>query len=336
MNMTTASTKDNKPVVNSFPPINRGTSITIPVIIKRLDETPFDLTDYKVYFTLKAVPFDHDYEDARAYIKREITFEETDGTTGRFDIVLSSQETWLDPGAYYFDIEIAKDGAIARLGQFETEIVGGVTNRDISLAPSSIVMSDAVFMTPSPNTTLTYITDLISDPPKDIIETVQAEPAYIMETLDKEDEPVRNIKFYNYAPRVSFPISITAGEDDQHYAFTFDQFFPFELPDVCPLKGGRFTIRNRTVTFELSREMTMQVSDMFVQHSPDITFNAQMVKTPSSVEYHVADNATVGQIHFRFTDGNDVIDIAGNYQMPDDQGSTSTWMLTVNWYNWVD
>lgn len=40
--------------VFEFDDLHRGTSYTIPIIMNKVDGTPFDLTEYTAIFTLKA------------------------------------------------------------------------------------------------------------------------------------------------------------------------------------------------------------------------------------------------------------------------------------------
>ena len=133
----------NKITVTQFDDIARGTSLTIPVLIKRLDETPFDLTGYSAHFTLKAEKFDNDYDDNRALITKDIEIGER-GCKGRFNIVLSSKETWLEPGEYHFDIELVHNHGVARLATFNTKIVGGPTNRTVDHEEGHIFFSDCI------------------------------------------------------------------------------------------------------------------------------------------------------------------------------------------------
>lgn len=339
MNLTTKKTETQKVKtipVTQFQEISRGTSLRIPVQIKRIDGTAFDLTDYRILFTLKAVEYDHDYDDLRALIYREIEFDEETGPEGAFDIILSSQETWLDPGRYFFDIEIEKGGAIARLAQFETAIVGGVTNRNISDEQSSIFMADAINLTVTPEETITFVTALVSDPPKDLIETIEADPPYIMEVLDDEEDPVRHLKFYNYGPRVSFPMTCEAMHDDEDHVFTFDTAFGPELPEVCPLKGGMLIINGNKLTLDFAKDMRIFVMDMLTHTRHGYLHKNQFFEVKSGEEFWLQDIANIGAIHFRAFADNDVIDIEGHYFMPDDRGKVSTWILNVNWYNWVD
>lgn len=339
MNLTTKKTETQKTKaipITQFQEISRGTSLRIPVQIKRIDGTAFDLTDYRILFTLKAVEYDHDYDDLRALIYREIEFDEETGPQGTFDIILSSQETWLDPGKYFFDIEIEKDGAIARLAQFETAIVGGVTNRNLSDEQTSIFMADAINLTVTPEETITFVTALVSDPPEDLIETIEADPPYIMEVLDDEEDPVRHVKFYNYGPRVSFPMTFTATTAGEPTMINFATFFTKGFPEVCPLRHAYIEVDGRKIIFHTPTEMTVYVADMISHRFSGNHSHGIFKQTTTEEPIWVGDDVNVGSIHFRLEAGNNTVDIEGHYHMPDDPGPRSTWILNVNWYNWED
>ncbi len=117
--------------VFEFDDIYRGTSLTLPIIIKKTDGTEFDLTGYTALFTLKPAQSDHDYDDDRGLIIKEFEpYTDDPNKVGRIDIVLTSKETWLTPGLYYFDVVLMNGASSQRVLLASTNIVGGPTNRN--------------------------------------------------------------------------------------------------------------------------------------------------------------------------------------------------------------
>lgn len=86
--------------------ISRGTSVMIPIILKKDNDTILDVTGYELVFTLKAQQSDFDYDDDRALITK--TFQPAP-EMGRFNVCLTSKETWLEPGVYYFDLMLSRN-----------------------------------------------------------------------------------------------------------------------------------------------------------------------------------------------------------------------------------
>lgn len=114
-----------------FPPIQRGTSFRIPILITKENEEPFNLTGYKLHMTLKPVPCDFDYDDTYAVLSKDGTI--IDEFNGRADFLITSKESWIPPREYFFDIELINTkGAVTRLCTFCTEIIGGPTNETIN------------------------------------------------------------------------------------------------------------------------------------------------------------------------------------------------------------
>lgn len=323
--------------VYHFQDLHRGTSVTIPVAIKKKDGTSFDLSEYKVHFTLKPMQSDYDYDDIRAYISKDIEVEPEQAAKGRFDINLSSKETWLTPGMYYFDIMLVKGHSVARLCLCQTEIVGGPTNNtvDHEVGPA-IFMTDLLALQPDGTEGFVIQTDLVSDPPENMVETLECDPPYLIEAVGEGEDPRRHLKLRVHGPRLSFPVQATIARDSNPHPVFFGNFFKAELPDICPVNDMVMTINNRKIKFTLPKTMEMLYTDMYVQHSPEVTFNADSKKTDTNHEIVVGDNVTAGQLHIQMYDGNDYIDINGNYSMNDDLGGYSVWFFTVNWYNWVD
>lgn len=109
--------------------IQKGTSARIPVAVKTPEGEPVDLSDYKIYFTIKRQPGDHVYDDSTALVKKE--FMAQDPVGGTFYVLLKPRETYLHPGYYYFDFEVARGPHVFRLGTFQFQVIDGVTNRSV-------------------------------------------------------------------------------------------------------------------------------------------------------------------------------------------------------------
>lgn len=330
-----------KITVTKFDDIARGTSVTIPVLIHRADGSPFDLTGYHVYFTLKPVQYDHDYDDVRALIAKEVLIQDILAVKGRFNIILSSKETWLHPGEYIFDVELVKDHGVARIMMCKTEIVGGPTNRTVDHEEGySIAMTDALNVTLEADKTVVIETALVSDPPEHLVETIVSDPPYLVSSTDPEGEEKRNYQLQVYGPRCSFMMNIHLPHDALEHRYRFDNYFKDgSLPIGHPLKNAVLCLRNRDIHIEMDagRKMIMDCADMYIQHSPEITFNGSYVNDWTTDDtFVIGDNVTVGQLHIQLEDGNDQVDINGNYTMWDDHGNFSNFMLRIDWFNWVD
>lgn len=111
--------------------IERGTSLTIPVAIKDIENKAIDLTDLTAVFTIKKVQYDFDRYDDYAYVKKQIT--PTEPLKGTFNIELTSQDTDFEPDRFFFDIElIHNNGMVYRICKLEFDLVGGPTNRTVN------------------------------------------------------------------------------------------------------------------------------------------------------------------------------------------------------------
>lgn len=320
----------NKIVVQEFDDIGRGTSVTIPVLIKRLDGTPYDLTDFQAYFTLKEVQYDWDYEDARSTVHKEILIN--DPEEGRFFIQLSSKETWHTPGTYHFDLELVKNGAVVRIGFFKTNIVGAPTNRTITDSQEPLWLTDSIQITITGHQPLVIIAPLISDPPDQLIETVVAEPAYLLEELDS---PTRNIKIKSYAPQVSFAMRIMDLHDAEKHYYRFENYSFPDLPPDCPFAAGGIEIENRSITFFLNDPMKMDVWDSYVQFSPEETHGGGHTSLMSGEPYFVGDNVAHGSLNiFLAISDQKYAHVVGNYVMPRHLNEPSYWMFRIDYFNW--
>lgn len=138
------ASKTVRPKNKTYGIIQRGSSLTIPVFIKDGFDKPLDLTDCTASFTVKAVQYDYDREDARAYIQKDFIPQEP--LQGRFFIQLSSDDTDIPPGEYYFDVEIKQPatGMVYRLCTLFCEIEGGPTNRNINKGIGQLPVGDEI------------------------------------------------------------------------------------------------------------------------------------------------------------------------------------------------
>lgn len=194
---------------------------------------------------------------------------------------------------------------------------------------------------------IVLVTDLISDPPENLIETIQATPAYLLEHLDPPDEPIRNVMIHCYAPLVSFVMSFSDANDALPHAYRFENFSFPELPEGCPLKDGALTIDRRELLFTLSEHSdTMKVWDTHTMHSPMVTTDATFVELSTEEPFFVGDNVTHGAINIIIEySPRRMIHIHGNYTMPRyvTAGGTSGradyrshWVLRVDYFDWPD
>lgn len=113
--------------LKKFPPFSRGTSFNLPIIIKKQNETPFNITGYELRFTLKHNLYDFDYSDKFSLLSKNAII--TDASKGQCEFHFNSKQTWLPPGEYFFDIElIHSTKGVIRLCTFSVDIVGGPSN----------------------------------------------------------------------------------------------------------------------------------------------------------------------------------------------------------------
>lgn len=314
--------------VQEYDDIFRGSSITIPIQMKRLDDTPFDLTDYKVFFTMKSAEYDYDYTDIRSLINKEVVVPAP--LTGKFFIQLSSKETWQPPGLYYFDIELVKDDAVYRIGLFSTNIIGGPTNRNINTSDNPISFSNMIAFTLGGVEPIVLITPLISDPPDNLIETIQAYPAYLLKDLDS---PVRNVRIYSYAPKVSFSMFFFDEHDGLNHSYFCENYSPI-LPDDCFFHNATIDINNRTLLFNLLDEYDIEIYEQHICPpiiKPDGFYLKQKTTDPIIVADYVISgslNIIISASKMRYAH------IVGNYVMPHALYDQSHWLFNINYFNW--
>ena len=105
----------------------RGDTRNIQVTFKDTDGSVLDITDCTVFFTVNAS--DNPLTDVDAVISKEVTAH-TDAEAGISTIELTSSDTEVTPGSYYYDIQL-KDTANAILSSYSSNltIVADITRR---------------------------------------------------------------------------------------------------------------------------------------------------------------------------------------------------------------
>ena len=104
----------------------RGDSSSIEVEFSQ-DGTPIDITGSTVFLTVKPALTD-DTGDTTAVIKVEVT-SHTNPTAGITTIPLSATDTDVDPGDYYYDIQLVKDGLVTSIPYQMLTVRADVTRR---------------------------------------------------------------------------------------------------------------------------------------------------------------------------------------------------------------
>jgi hypothetical protein len=106
--------------------IIRGDDVTIPVTFTDSDGDPINLTGCTVFFTVKNEKSD---DDDDAVISKSVT-SHTTPASGITQVVLTHTDTDIDPGSYYWDLQI-KDSAgkiqSTQVAQFE--VIQDITTR---------------------------------------------------------------------------------------------------------------------------------------------------------------------------------------------------------------
>ena len=319
--------------IHEYNDIVRGTSLTIPVIIKRLDDTPLDLTGYRAFFTIKPIQYDYDYDDLRATVEKEILLLSPE--TGRFDIQLTSKDTWHPPGRYWFDIKLERNGAIAQLMLAQFEIKGTPTNRLVNRSAEPLQFGDAIRLTLTETDTIVIIAPLVSDPPANIIETIIAYPEYLLEELDAPDMPIRNVKIKSFAPKLSMAMWFENPRDALPHVYGFENFFPHNMPDDCPLKGGVIRVDNRAITFELAETLDMWLWDQYTQmEAASPAHKGDFVRIRTNIPYFVGDHVVSGKLDaIIYASQTKYIHITGNYTLPRHHNDPSHWMFRIDYFN---
>lgn len=89
-----------------------------------------NITGYTILFTVKK-QCDINKDDDFALISKEITVH-SDPTHGESTLNLSSTDTDIDEGIYYWDLRLIKDGVITQTQRDNLEITSGITKRKLS------------------------------------------------------------------------------------------------------------------------------------------------------------------------------------------------------------
>lgn len=328
--------KPEKIEVFEFDDIHRGTSVTIPVILHKDNNTIFDVTGYELLFTLKKAQSDYDYDDDRALISKTFQPDPDPDHPGRFNIRLTSKELWLEPGLYYFDLMLGRNKGCARILLASVNIVGGPankwTNHDQDQDPG--IMMDAINITPDKNKYIAVKLPLITDMPESLLEKATGDPQYIFQGYG---DPINAIKYRVYGPRLSLMMTLRVPHDHTEHRYRFDQFFlNNNIPAPCPLKNGYIQFKNREISFKLTKEMAMMWYNTSVQHSPETTFDGNTGVQPSTKPIFVGDNVDAGELTCQFNHENDQIHMTAHHFIPDDHFGFEWWMIRIDWFNWVD
>ena len=111
--------------------IIRGTDNTFAVAFTDGNGAPIDLTDQKVYFTVKSADNidETDITDADALIQVTAVLN-ADPTTGLATVVLTNEDTDVPAGNYLWDLRlITNTGVITNTQSGEIDILDPITNK---------------------------------------------------------------------------------------------------------------------------------------------------------------------------------------------------------------
>lgn len=320
-----------------FDDISRGTSFTLPIIVRKDDGTRFDLTGFKAIFTLKAKSADYDYDDDRALITREFEpYTDDPNKVGRIDINLTSKDLWQEPGQYYFDVVLMKGNSSARILFATANIVGGPTNRNVRHEEDQdgFILYDPIEVTPGKGHYVAVQVPFVTDPPENIVEGICGDPQY---TVYNMDDPKRHAQVRNYGPRVSLMMTLRVPHDHTNHRYRFDEFFlNGSIPAPCPLKDGFILFNHRKFELHLAKEMDMVYHWHCIQHNPELTYDGGVGTQKASEPIYVGDRTQAGQMTIQLNAENDQIHMTADHFIPDDHGGFEMWMIRIDWFNWVD
>lgn len=223
-----------KQTVNVYPDIERGASLVIPVYLYDSADAPIILQDGEIYFTLKSCEFDFDYDDKCALIKKTAVLG--DANTGRYDIRLSSKDTWLAPGAYYFDVMLRRGDDLFRLYSAETQITKAPSNRYQSDETAGLLFLNPIsigqnVVTPIKVTLNGSFVLNHKDMP------LSAFPKFLLsENKAKNTKEIRH-----QTSRMRFPINLERKNFGKQF-FIFDNITPFIFKENNPLGEIEFAL----------------------------------------------------------------------------------------------
>jgi len=106
--------------------IIRGDSEPFEITLADEDGAPIDLTGAIIYFTVKKRKSD---SDANASISKVIT-DHTSPENGESLISLTAEDTNIEPGTYFWDIQIDRDGDIDSVKYGILKVFSDVTRGD--------------------------------------------------------------------------------------------------------------------------------------------------------------------------------------------------------------
>lgn len=107
--------------------IIRGDTPTLTIVFKDNLGVPIDISNYTVFFTVKTI-YDDDSTDADALIAKTIS-SHTDSTNGITAISLTSADTDLDAGDYYYDFQIKNGSTILSTKYGIIKVLPDITRR---------------------------------------------------------------------------------------------------------------------------------------------------------------------------------------------------------------
>ena len=109
--------------------LDRGIPTEIPVSVIDVSGKPIDISNQKIFFTIKSNQFDFDRDDRFAFVNKEYIVPKDNNceVTNHFTITLTAEDMDFAPGEYYFDIIIGG----WRVVNTTFTLVGGPTNRNI-------------------------------------------------------------------------------------------------------------------------------------------------------------------------------------------------------------
>lgn len=211
--------------IRCYQDIERGTSFTIPIILIDDNEAPITSPYFKIYFTLKKNSSDFDYEDEKALIMRDAILANRE--TGVYEIRLSSKDTWLPPGEYYFDIMLKDDTEIYRLFYAKTKITEGISNRGRNDVYCGDYLGDKIIISPQKTEIIKIsLPGAFALRYKDL--PIVSKPSYLLK--ENQEEEVKEIT--HYTSRMRFPVILEQIMATIQEGYSINELCPFHSFDV--------------------------------------------------------------------------------------------------------